>query len=178
MSAYVVDRDTIRYLVSAAMSPRILGQSYHSLRYQWGDHPFDLGCGDFEAAAHIGQVLWNENQRSVNARYGDSDPAPEYGQHVEWFGTFDPVQVLKTISCLNYQSCETKDWENTQAAAFLRGLERQCIGALAGYESAAWGAPKEQKRAEPGGKEPVAGRIYSISEMMKGKPIGDCEVPR
>lgn len=185
MSAYIVDEDCIRYLVSAATSPRIIGNGTHTFRWHWnittaGALRGELYEGQAERAAAVGQMLWSENWRSVCHRYGEdtNEAAPVYAVHRPWFGTFDPVQVLKTIACLSYQSCERPDYESTEAHAFLASLKDHAIASLPGYDAAEWGAPEEQRRhGAPGGK-PAAGAVYSISEMMKGKPLGDCEVPR
>jgi hypothetical protein len=190
MSAYVVDHDHIRYLVSAAMDARIIGHCSSAMRWRWGGETVrraELHFGEIEKAAEVGQMLWDENLRSVRARYpncaADDLPGPVdcdyvYGEHRPWFGRMDPVQVLKAIRCYAYQTCETGDYEATEAYAFLNSLEQHCIASLPGYGDAAWGAPEEQVRAETPDGKPVAGRAYSISDMMAGKPLKDCEVPK
>lgn len=162
MSAYLVDRDHIRYLVAAAMSRRILG-SYGPLRWYWRD-PADPGNpamlsgelrdGDNARAAQVGQMLWSENLRSVTGRYPDCplgelpgpvDDVPVYDTHEPLYGDacggFEPVQVLKSIGCLRYQSCEHDEWEASEAHAFLAALEQSAIHRLTGYDEAKWGAP-------------------------------------
>ena len=49
-----------------------------------------------------------------------------------------PVQVLKLVSSLDYQSCETDDWEMTLAAQQLRWIMSDAISHLDGYEDADW----------------------------------------
>ncbi len=67
MSAYMVDRETIAYLVNAALQGRDRGMSF----YDWGNRR-RLTLDDTNAD-EIGQLLWNENRRSVDARYGVRD---------------------------------------------------------------------------------------------------------
>ena len=50
----------------------------------------------------------------------------------------EPVQVLKLVSSLDYQSCETDDWEMTLAAQQLRWILGEAISRLDGYEDADW----------------------------------------
>ena len=50
----------------------------------------------------------------------------------------EPIQVLKLVRCLDYQSCETDDWEMTLAAQQLRWISGEAISRLPGYEGADW----------------------------------------
>ena len=50
----------------------------------------------------------------------------------------EPVQVLKLVRSLDYQSCETEDWEMTLAAQQLRWISGEAISRLPGYEDADW----------------------------------------
>lgn len=86
-------------------------------------------------AQEIGNILWNQNYRSVNYRYHDNQESPKYyfKQNV-----VSPVQVLKLISCLDYQSCETPDWEQTQAFKLLDEIKSIVINSLPGYAEAKW----------------------------------------
>lgn len=148
MSAYTVTENHIIYLVAAALSRRI-NRGPHG-RFSWvqGCHPI-IDAGEMETVAAFASELWRENVRSVNYRY-PNDPAP-----VELFTItphdiedklhaweFDPVQVLKAIDCLEYQSCEHPEWEASSACSFLNRLRREAIAALRGYSDAAWGAPE------------------------------------
>lgn len=62
----------------------------------------------------VGQDLWEENYRSVNARYGRSDETPAYVLHTTE-ATLHPAAVLKAISCYDYQSCEHYEWDDSAA---------------------------------------------------------------
>ena len=150
MSAYLVDRDTIRYLVSAATSRQIMHN--YTMRWHHSGQSHELRCGEPKPAADVGQMLWSENYRSVEHRYPDITPdtmpgpvddLPIYYEHITWQGNIDPVQVLKTCANYSYQSCETSDWKETEAHAFIEALTHHAIRALPGYEDAAWGAPRE-----------------------------------
>ena len=152
MSAYIVDRDHIRYLISAALSPSLDRYPPFSWYHDGARHT--LPRCDRDRASQVGQMLWNENIKSIEGRYPGTEGKPEnmpgkcdgmliychsYGN---WPGVIDPVQVLKAIDCYQYQSCEHEEWEASEAHAFIAALRAAAISALPGYETAAWGAPR------------------------------------
>jgi hypothetical protein len=49
-----------------------------------------------------------------------------------------PVQLIKAVHCLDYQSCETEDWETTLAWRICQAVVSAAIGRLPAYEAAAW----------------------------------------
>jgi hypothetical protein len=165
MSAYICDKNHIIYLVSAAMSRR-LGSHHGTFSWHWGQNRTnmqrgELRCSDYAAAADIANTLWRENIRSVSYRYpGDKTSATLPGPitndwiiTVDDFHTFveiDPVQVFKSIHCLEYQSCEHPEWEESEACAFLRSLAKSAACSLVGYDAAAWGAPEQRARSTAG----------------------------
>jgi hypothetical protein len=96
-------------------------------------------------------MLWDENVRSVQSRYGkENAPGPRgetyfYSLHVvvpEVTLHTDPVQVIKACDCFAYQSCETDDWKSSEAYYYIEALKDAALPPLAGYEDAVWGAPK------------------------------------
>lgn len=115
MSVYVVEKSDIALIVEFA------GQNQRSGR---------IGLSE------LGQLLWDENVKSVNYRYNESNQAPRY-VHQPVAG-IQPMAVLKKIHCLEYQSCEHPEWEKSHAASILKQLERLVIRQLPGYAEAAW----------------------------------------
>jgi hypothetical protein len=95
-------------------------------------------------------LLEHANRVSVNHRYRHSDgiPAVSVVEFV-WTKKDDaaaPVSALvafKLIQCLDYQSCETDDWRDSEACAFLDWLQSKAaaavIRALPAYDAAPWG---------------------------------------
>lgn len=127
MSAYVVSPDTIDYLVTASRLWRLASDGYL---------PYDArNLTDNE----LGQVLLSENVRSVNSRYNETDETPAYEHRPVRFDAIDAVMVLKSVQCLNYQSCETDDWQSTSAFKVLKAIESGAIAHLRGYSDAPWG---------------------------------------
>jgi hypothetical protein len=155
MSAYMVERNHIRYLLDAAMSPCVHGHYDHAHRWFHNGTWHELGFGDFERAAQVGQMLWDENRKSTHARYPDTiedfsnapGPCEEsflYDQHraASHYEVYDLAQVLKSCDCFEYQACEHDGWKESEAHAFIMALRSAAWHALPGYENAVWGAPK------------------------------------
>jgi len=147
MSAYIVDKKHIQYLVGAMLSRRIV-QNY-GFSYWNGTERIAVRAGDYEQAAHIGTILWQENVKSVNARYSDATDLEAYqitpDEVGNYWDEFDPVQVIKACHCLDYQSCEHEGWQASDAKAILTRLIKCACNALAGYDKAQWGAPETAK---------------------------------
>jgi len=135
MSAYLVSEENIAYLVEACVKHQVEGAHVKNLQ---------------ELSA-LGQKLWDENQKSVSYRYvQDKAKAPKY-KHLfifSGFSDFEPVQVLKSINHIDYQSGEHPTWEGSEAKRILEELKSAVIHSLPGYDDAIWGSP-----------EPVAKRI-------------------
>ena len=72
-------------------------------------------------ADRVGQALWDENFRSVNYRYNESEKAPEY--HFER-NVQNLVTVWKSVRCFDYQTCECDDYKTTFAHAFVEAITR------------------------------------------------------
>ena len=106
---------------------------------------------DTELTTLYADVLYQENIRSVRARYPedkwDDLPGPcAKPIHIVASGMEralaayrrTPVQILKMCDCLEYQSCETDDYRESIACELLEAIRRAAIRALAGYEDAPW----------------------------------------
>ena len=128
MSAYVVDYDHIDFLVSAGLNYR--------LTWIWD---FDQDAGTYkrnelnkDTARAAGQMLWDENIKSVSHRYQDDLelPGPIDTDGVGIYslnqnGLFDsikPLQIIKACDCYDYQACEHPGWHTSEAKAFTEAL--------------------------------------------------------
>ena len=145
MSAYIVDRNHITFLVEAARHADLRGTCSSSFRWI---NPATRKIGKLSAtnladATRVGQMLWDEKVRSDNARYGEmvlsgvDEGAHEY-KHVRSFRRQTPGAVLKAIDGYWYQTCETDDWEKTEAFWFCYALRVAYSRMVEGYEDAAW----------------------------------------
>ena len=150
MSAYMVDRKHIRFLVHAALS----------LRYAPRFNGRVLNHND---ATALGQMLWDENRKSINSRYPDcvgSDELPgEIGEdwryeHIPSMANgSDPVAIIKACDCFDYQSCEHDGWGDSEAHRIIESIRGNAIHNLEGYEAAPWGAPDLDGRTLKGAGE-------------------------
>ena len=94
-------------------------------------------------AEEIGRILLDENVRSVAHRYnnrindGERNAGAIYAYRP--FATpLAPVEFLKACKCLEFQSCETDDYETTVAYRIIRACIDSVARDLPGYESAPW----------------------------------------
>jgi hypothetical protein len=106
MSAFTVGSDHIDLMVTVAM--RIPG-----FTEQYVNIP--------ETADRLGQMLTNENYKSVNYRYDEQEEVPEYHWtpvaelQRESLGQMLLLQILKAAHCYDYQSCEHAGWKDSHA---------------------------------------------------------------
>lgn len=117
-----------------------------------------------ENATAIGQILVLENVRSLMARYGDDSHMHDFAfqpfSHV-----LTPVEALKAVACLDYQSCEDAGWEASLArkildgidAAILRMTNRASLQDMrkacdAEWQAAPWGIDDDSFTAEQAAK--------------------------
>ena len=89
-------------------------------------------------ATFYANTLQAENVRSVNYRYQDSEVATPITVPFRAALLVNPIDILKMCDCLEYQSCETDDWEQSAAFELLSLIRRAAIRALPGYEKAPW----------------------------------------
>ena len=136
MSAYIVSARHVDYLVSAAVLWRgsLVATDEH-------------GNATPEAAV---AMLETENRASVEYRYPDRaknpenlpggpdrDRVPGKRSHRMTLNV-KAVQVLKAVSCYEYQSCEHPGWDESKAKRFCEALTHAAIRMLPGYEESAW----------------------------------------
>jgi ABC-type uncharacterized transport system ATPase subunit len=95
MSAFIVNKTHIDAIVTAIV-----------------DCP-NINISRCESALNsIGQILWDENYKSVNYRYNEDEKTPKYLHKVKHVSL---VQAIKAINCLNYQSCEHPEYDNSES---------------------------------------------------------------
>lgn len=123
MSAYVVTDERIAAILQA--SSHHPGDSFY---YYWN--------GERHYTNNLGQILLNENYRSVNFRYSENDSPREF--QPKTIRQYKPVEILSLIAGYEYQSCETDDWRETEAFAIVDALKHRAIRRLDGYEKAPW----------------------------------------
>lgn len=152
MSAWTVGSDHIDLMVTAAMRMA-----------EWNPKYIDVPkTGDL-----LGRDLWQENYASVNHRYDEQEPVPEYN----WTpvleiqeGDLRPehlVQIVHAANCYDYQSCEHPAWSDSKAYWVTQAIRQWAEGQLReikwpqtsrrtggdpqwqGLDDAAWGWDRE-----------------------------------
>lgn len=154
MSAYICDVDHIKALaIFAARRDGGYGSCSRNVEPCYlvnADARATATNGDAEIATYYAETLYQENIRSVRSRYpGDKWselPGPiEKPLHIivtiremTTARRVEPVAILKAVSCLDYQSCETENYKETLGYQLLDMIRTAAIHALPGYEEASW----------------------------------------
>lgn len=146
MSAFMVSRAHVRYLVSAAEAydVRLRGPVPHEPAAIVGLDfaPQYIAAREFPEL--LGQALECENVRSLLVRYpGDRDMIRTDPYTHETALQVKPVWVLKACDCYDYQACESPDYEQSFAARLVNQIRHAAVNALPGYDGAPWGIEED-----------------------------------
>lgn len=140
MSAFVVTEAHIRAIISAVVAASHLSSKlYVSGAVGETTGPiYDLTS--IKTLNEIGRTLWAANVDSVLHRYPDDKPDEHDDPATFTFRAVrvPPLQALKLIQCLDYQSCELDEWPHSLARRILHAMTATLISALPGYDAAAW----------------------------------------
>ena len=126
MSTFTLSNEHISAMLSI-MYPRYPGDTIY---YYYHGEPHYVN-GNIHA---VGQLLLDENYRSVNYRYSENNPAPRFFYRT--LRAYTPVEIIKACDSYRYQSCETDDWEQTEAFAICEAIRERAIDSLPGYDEA------------------------------------------
>lgn len=157
MSAFICGPDHIKALAifAAHSSPqRGMNVDPRYFKHDGGDERL-YGRPEAEIATYYANILYFENIRSVETRYpGDTFenlPGPIakaeqlevsttelWSQFSDVRFTLKPVDILAMCACLDYQCCETNDWESTLAYKLVNRIKDAAIKQLPGYDDAPW----------------------------------------
>lgn len=142
MSAYIVEKNHIQYIMAAVQSPTIrFDFTYKDESGNW----VKVAKGDFDATAKLGNILWQANAAGVNARYKERSTVEELTSRDVYLCAIDPMQLLRSLDCLEYQSCDSPTWESSVAHGIIRRLIKCAYQSLPGYSSAIFGAPERNR---------------------------------
>ena len=94
----------------------------------------------------IAELLYHQNQRSINERYSETDNEPFTFDHRAMMAVrqYTPVEIIKACHCYAYQACETDDYADTLTAALIADIIDTAVRALPGYQDAHWGIRKPE----------------------------------
>ena len=132
MSAFIVSDKHIHAMLNSINKD---GGYSHTIRLSNGE---TFSRHDSIDLSKLGQILVDQNYRSVNHRYNETGVPPVYEyQPLPWV-EYEPVQIIKACHCYDYQACENPDYPSTLAHEILRMIESANINRLPGYDAAAW----------------------------------------
>ena len=133
MSAFIVSE----YHLDSMLSFFNLHQGTVSLKKKETGEWYALNSSSIEDLQIMKQILADQNYRSVNERYQETEPAPVMSAKV-LFERVSPVQIIKACNCYDYQACETDDYQQTDANRICDAIRASAIDELPGYEEAQW----------------------------------------
>lgn len=154
MSAFMVPVEHIRAMINAGLEGRYGPLSWQSRAmtdeereraYEpgqpWGPEAPTVAALivrqlTLQTAERVGAMLLAENRRSVDFRYAEEELEEVYTHGPS--GRRSVVEIFKAIACYEYQSCETPDWEQSEAFAFCAALRYELGTRLPGYDDAEW----------------------------------------
>jgi len=86
----------------------------------------------------VGQMLLDTNAASAGTRHQEDTELYIYSYRTPARFDWEAIDILKAISCYEYQANEAPDWDTSTARAFCEALRRAVIPALPGYTDAPW----------------------------------------
>ena len=126
MSAFIVSKNHINTLVN---------YGYHNRLYRYISEDNILRFND--EPTKIGQILVDENYKSINYRYEEDEEHYKYKFNLS-LKNYSPVQIIKACDCYDYQACETPDYDKSVAYKLIDTIRARAINSLDGYEKAEW----------------------------------------
>lgn len=150
MSAFIVDAGHIDYLVTACRMYQIQHASGATATEAAASYTRPIpwsGAASTDvymmSDTELGRELLKENLNSVAFRYGldltpDELAIPESYEYRRPRLAVTPVQTLKAVQCLEYQSCEHPGWSESLSSGICAQLLSASIRKLPGMESAEW----------------------------------------
>jgi hypothetical protein len=158
MSAYVVDKAHISAMLRAAQALAMRDRTVF-MWYTEQKGELQLKRLTTENADQVGQMLLDENIKSVMYRYEDSEVTDLPGRtNAEYLVPFKyrmmgrtptPVEALKLCHGFEYQACEHPGWRTSEAHAFVESLIGSASRHVPGYDDAPWEWTDEQEPKNP-----------------------------
>jgi hypothetical protein len=122
MSAYIVSDNHINVIVSWFMDYRKDNQLWYELNGNFGY------MGD-EAAPRVAGCLYNQNVRSVNARYTEQTGNEGYifTKISNAKEAYSLAEIAGALDGLEYQSCESDDYHTTDAYKIITSMRKDLL---------------------------------------------------
>lgn len=170
MSAFIVSKKHVDTLVQSAIAGPSDHHGWHDSGerfFRWyydgqsrrldpfADEPRERGRTEIVTPSMLGQLLWDENRRSVDHRYDEENVEQPYlfepvtrpgvmmigaaGLTIAIESLVTAAELACGINCYEYQSCEHDDWGSSEAFAICRSMKENILRTLPGYSAAPWG---------------------------------------
>jgi len=133
MSAFIVNKKHIDYIMTA----------YQNSENQYSNNSDKPNYTNAQAEQD-GQMLWNENFLSVNVRYNETDHAPVY-KFERINEKINYLQALNFVHCLDYQACETNDYNESKAYKLLLKMAWNLTCMIPKYDGLQWEYRESEK---------------------------------
>lgn len=137
MSAFIVSYATINAILAFAVA--------HKAWFYTDNIPGKY-ANEEGIAPMVGRIILHENYRAVNHRY-DEEIRAHVLRYVPAAKVLRPVEVLKLISCVEYQLAEPDNYKRTEAWELLQAIKDAAIRELPGFEEATRDLPDREKAA-------------------------------
>lgn len=133
MSAFVVSDLHINVLASFAELCRVSA-------YWQGQH-FEF----WREPGRLAAVLHTANVEAVNSRYRQDDVSGTFRFRRVHCPAVTAVQILKALSCYEYQTCDLPAYPDTLARALVDAIRGEAIRQLPGYDAAPWDLSEQDR---------------------------------
>lgn len=120
MSAFVVDDNHINIIVSYFVTPLMQNRLWLEL----GGKYLYMAYGD---AHKVAECLYSQNIRSVNERYNETEEDGFAYRYIEAAQNYSPGEIAMALDGLEYQSCETDDYHDTDAYKILLSMRKRLL---------------------------------------------------
>ena len=182
MSAAYVSDDLINFMLAGALD-MARRQLYPTRDFQWVSGEGYLASMTGDTVQSIGQMLRDENIRSLESRYQDIwrglEPMPREFP-TRWLtpvGRLRPMEVIKACDYYEYQSSEHAGWWTSDAHSFVDCLRAATWRTTPEYQRANWGEPEHVRsyyRADPKPEGETARGVRT--DQPRGVPVGDIPI--
>lgn len=121
MSAYIVSENHINVIVSWFVDYRKNNQLWYELNGKYG-------YMDKAAAGAVARELFAQNVRSVDVRYSEENNSSYVFMYIPHIKLgYGLAEIAGAIDCLEYQSCETDDYHQTDAYKIITAMRKHLL---------------------------------------------------
>ena len=124
MSAWIVSKKHVDVVVS-----EVFRQGGYTHNGTW------VPVTTLEDTIKLGRMLWSENHKSTNYRYGEKRRTPVYMFNLVYS---TPGVVACLTASYEYQTCEHPTYGRSKAQSVVNSIARGLLSSVEGYETAPW----------------------------------------